>query len=123
MQKVVLDTNALLIPGRDKIDIFGEITSLVGSCEVIVPSFIVDELNRLAAGKGKTAEYAKVGLGLLSRTKIAQKNLTKAVDDALIDFAKEQEASVFTNDRELKQKLDAAGVPVIFWRQRRYAQK
>ena len=123
MQKVVLDTNALLIPGRDKIDIFEEIISLIGSCEVIVPSFVVDELNRLASGSGKTAEYAKVGLGLLSRATVVRQILSKPVDDALIDFAKETNASVFTNDRELKQKLDAAAVPVIYWRQRRYVRK
>ena len=121
MQKVVLDTNALLIPGRDKVDIFEEITALVGSYEAIVPSVVVDEWNRLASGKGKAAEYAKVGLGLLFKATVVPRGISKPVDDALVDFARENNASVFTNDRELKQKLESAGVPVIYWRQRRYA--
>ena len=123
MQKVVLDTNALLIPGKDKVDIFEEISSLIGSYEAVVPSFVVDELNKLASGKGKTAEYAKVGIGLLFKATVVPQGTSKSVDDALVDFAKKINASVFTNDRELKQKLEATGVPVIYWRQKRYAQK
>jgi len=67
-KEVIVDTNALLIPGIFGIDIFEELERL-GYLRVIVPKAVVNELNQLrrrSAGlKGKERMAANVGYSLI----------------------------------------------------------
>lgn len=116
MKKVLLDTNVLLLPGAQKIDIFEELAALLGSYEAIVPSFVKSELNGLAQGQGKAAESAKIALGLLGRATVVQVEKSGTVDNSIVQYAKANNLTVFTNDSALKKKLDEAEIQVIFFR-------
>ena len=116
MKKVLLDTNILLLPGAQKIDIFEELATLLGSYEAIVPSFVKSELNGLAQGQGKAAEAAKIALSLLNRATIVEAEKSGSVDNSIVQYAKAHKVAVFTNDHALKKRLDAAGIEVIFLR-------
>ena len=63
--KVVLDTNALMVPEQFGVDIFSELLRL-GYAEWLVPASVLGELRSLAtrADKGKDKIAARVALGL-----------------------------------------------------------
>ncbi len=119
--KIVLDTNALMVPVQLGVDIFSDLTTLDFD-EFIVPSGVVRELERLASsGKGADQNAARVAISLLDRCKIVE--TTGNVDDAILALAARIGAAVLTNDAELKTRLRDTGVSVVYVRQRSYLVK
>ena len=51
--KVLLDTNALMMPAQFSIDLFDELRQLVGSFEPLVLGSVVGELTAISSGKGR----------------------------------------------------------------------
>jgi len=117
--KVMLDTNALMVPEQFGVDIFAELERL-GYHQFLVPVPVLRELSGLAAfaDSGKDRFAAKVGLALAERCEAVE--ASGEADQSLLDLALERNVSVFTNDKELKKKLSSKGVTVIHLRQRRY---
>jgi rRNA-processing protein FCF1 len=117
--KVLLDTNALMVPEQFGVDIFSEMLRL-GYAEHLVPGPVQRELNYLTkkADKGLDKLAAKVGLGLAERCKIISSE--DDADQALENLAVRENAAVFTNDKELKKRLIRKGITVIYLRQGRY---
>ncbi|MCK4928483.1 MAG: DNA-binding protein [Methanosarcinales archaeon] len=112
--KVIIDTNAFMVPVQFGVDIFKELNRL-GFDEFIVPSGVVRELTalkKLAKGKDKLA--ANTGMTLTS--KCAEVMTEGTVDDAIIELAIEQEAAVLTNDIELKKRLCSKDITVVYLR-------
>ena len=108
MQKVVLDTNALLLPFERSINIDAQLRSLLGECQTFVPGPIVGELKR------SPSKHASAALRLLSRYTIED---TVAVgDNAVIELAERLGAYVVTNDRLLISKLRQRRIKVILLR-------
>lgn len=112
MQKVVLDTNALLMPFEHSLNIDLELQRLIGECEIHVPAPVIGELRR---SKNK---HAKAALDLARKYRI---DLTdRQGDDAVVELASRLNAFVVTNDKYLISKLSARGIKVIVLRSRNH---
>jgi rRNA-processing protein FCF1 len=118
--KVIIDTNALMVPEQFGVDIFSELQRL-GYVQWIVPAQVLGELRSLAtkADKGRDKIAARVALGL------AEQCNTIGIDNFDADIAIEklaisEGAAVFTNDKALKKRLFSKGITVIYLRQERY---
>ncbi len=116
--KVLLDANALMVPGQFGVDVFGELERL-GYRRLLVPRPVLSELVALArlAGSRRDRTAARIGLALAEGCEIME--ASGEADDRLVDLALETGSAVFTNDKELKKKLSTRGVTVIHLRQRR----
>jgi rRNA-processing protein FCF1 len=116
--KVLLDTNALMVPGQFGVDVFGELERL-GYRRFLVLRPILSELVALAslADSRRDRTAARIGLALAEGCEIVE--ASGDADDCLVDLALETGSAVFTNDKELKKKLSTRGVTVIHLRQRR----
>ncbi len=110
--KVILDTNALLMPFQFKVDIEKELDRILGTYELLVPSSVIHELELL---KDK---HAKPALKLARRFRTIE--VDEKGDKAIIKLAEELNAMVVTNDKNLRNDLEEVGVKVIFLRQKSY---
>ncbi len=120
--KVIADSNALFIPLEFKIDIFDELSRLLNrNYELILLSPVKRELETLTQKSSpKTRKNAAFALTLaekLTYVKIPEKP-NEPTDDAIIRIAKQWKTPVFTNDKQLRQKLRDISVPVIYLRQK-----
>lgn len=117
--KVLLDTNALMMPEQFGVDIFSELERL-GYFDYIVPTAVVRELRAVSkfAERGKDKRAASVALGLLSRCRVV--NADGVADDVLERLASETGAAVLTGDKELRKRLSKRGITVIYLRQSQY---
>lgn len=118
--KVILDTNALMVPEQFGVEIFSELERL-GYTECLVPASVLAELRALAsrADKGRDKVAARVALGLAQRCRLMGEGKMDA-DAAIERLAHDENAAVFTNDRALKKRLSSNGITVIYLRQERY---
>jgi rRNA-processing protein FCF1 len=115
-QKVIIDTNGLMIPGQFGLDIFSELQQL-GFDSYFVAAACVRELENIkASGRGKDKMAAKLALSLLDRCTIIEK--TGYADDVIQEMAIGMKASVLTNDVELKKRLCSKGVTIVYLRDR-----
>jgi uncharacterized protein len=110
--KVVLDTNALLIPFESGIRLEAELERLFGTYEAIVPEAVMLELAHIASqGKGQRAANARMALSLASR--YSYRPVSGRGDSAVLSIAKKEKAYLFTNDRELLNRAFAEGLGVV----------
>jgi len=126
-KRVIVDTNALLIPGTFRIDIYEELKDM-GYLEIIIPEAVIKELEALSKseGKGRTKKAAQIGHQLVlrhlansgSRVFIERKDRSadSDTDSEIIRVAKMQDAAVLTNDAELRRRLHQEGIPTVFLR-------
>jgi len=120
--KFLLDANFLLLPGKFKADIFSELAKF-GRPELYTLDLIVKELEKIAAGKGRDAGYARLGLELIRKKRIrVLKTTGKSADLALEQTALKGNFTLCTQDRALIKKLRGRA-PVIYLRQRKYLVK
>jgi len=110
IRTVLLDTNALLMPFQFRLNLDREIERLLGSVEILVPSCVIDELDRIVAKEAKGAR------SLAEKYRIVQ--VKNAGDEGILEAALEQRAAVITNDQELIEVLRKSSVPVIRMRER-----
>ena len=120
--KVILDSNALFVPLKFKIDIFEELKRLLNrNLEFILLSPVKRELEMLA-----TKDFPKIRSEALFALKLAEKckyvpledDQKLTTDDAIVKVAENWNSPVFTNDRQLKLRLRDISVPVIYVRQK-----
>jgi rRNA-processing protein FCF1 len=137
-KSVIVDTNALLIPGEFGVDIFAELERL-GYTSIIVPREVLNELETLrgrANLKGKERRAAAVGYALLqdyvrdtksSRERCGCTILLEAeleeegesdTDTTIILLAARRGAAVLTNDEVLRRRLTDAGIVTVYLRGR-----
>ncbi|MDI6886377.1 MAG: PIN domain-containing protein [archaeon] len=137
-KEVIVDTNALLIPGEFGVDIFDELERL-GYLHIIVPRVVLKELERLRKSlglKGKEKRAANVGYSLIQRYTHAavqrEERVTirsrisieeaegeeeeKDTDEIITALALERKAAVLTNDEKLRTKLSQAGIVTVYLR-------
>ena len=116
---VILDTSAILTPFEFSINLEQEIQKLIGSFYIVVPKQIEQELVTFSKHKeGKKSQMAKAALQLIKNYEIIYSDEKKA-DDAILQLAKETNAIVVTNDRELRKRLKKIQISVIFLRARK----
>ena len=120
--KVILDSNALLVPLQFKIDVFSDLERLLNrSFEVILLSPVKRELEALARkGSPKMRKNASYALKLAKKCRYVEVDFpaSELTDDVIVKIAEEWKSPVFTNDRKLKQRLRDISVPVIYVRQK-----
>ncbi len=117
--KVVLDSNFLMIPFQFNLDVFQEIEYLLQKkVDFIVPSAVKSELTGISARGGEGAAEASLALQLASRCRVVEVTLdeNETVDDAIVKSSQKLGAVVATTDIELKKRLRAINVPVVYLR-------
>jgi len=120
--KIIIDTNFLFVPAQFRLDIFEEMTKLLGQhVEAIILSPTLQELEKLAKSKSpKTRKNATLGLEIAKKCKIVEveRKGGESNDNLIVRIATESKSPVATNDGELRRKLRKAGVAVVFLRQK-----
>ncbi len=118
--KVLLDTNALLMPVQFGIDLYDELQALFGDFEPVTLEEVVGELSGLSRGRGRDATAARVGLAMARRsTVVPSGSSADRVDDRVIEYARREGCTVVTNDRKLRNALLREGVDVVSMRRAR----
>lgn len=123
MKILILDTNFLMLPYTENLDVFEELNRLVvDENSLATLSGVVDELkkiidNRESKGRDKTA--ARIALQLIEKKEVKVIESHGRVDDQIIDYArKNRDTIVCTNDKKLKKKLAEIDIPVAYIRDR-----
>ena len=134
-KKVIVDTNALLIPGEFGVDIFEELERL-GYGHIIVPEAVLSELDRLRQRpdlKGKEKRAAKIGHSLVLKyvheehdgcmvtinkeeEESGGQERERDVDELIVKMALTLKAAVLTSDEPLRRKLSKAGIATVYLR-------
>ncbi|MEM3341816.1 MAG: hypothetical protein QW728_03905 [Thermoplasmata archaeon] len=138
---VLLDSNALFLPFKFKLDVKEGLLSLLGACDILVPDFILKEIQTMIKHKVEFAKAAYTYAGRFPvldfeklikerdfdlsaaggkrkrwRTDIAPQEHALDADSKLVITGVLLKAYVLTNDNKLKKRLRSAGVPVIYLR-------
>ena len=110
----IIDTNFFLIPHQFGLDIISELNKLLDDYGVLTTSSaIVRELNEIGKGKGKTGVAARFALKIIETNKIKIVEAEGNADAWIINYAKENNAIVCTNDINLKRKLKETRIKII----------
>ncbi len=118
--KVLLDTNAFLLPVQFGIDLVRELEGIFGACELLTLEEVVRELRRISTGRGRDAAAARVGLGLAGHcTLLPSPEPPGDVDGDVIRVAEEKGCVVVTNDRAVRDALLGRGLGVVTLRGRK----
>ena len=100
------------------VDLAAELTRLLGSYHLVIPTSVVQELTRLSQqGDGLKNRNAKAGLTLIKDIEQIEIHDLKG-DDAVFSLAKQLQGIVVTNDRNLRLQLKEQSLPVIFLRKK-----
>ncbi|RJT02711.1 twitching motility protein PilT [Halococcus sp. IIIV-5B] len=111
--RVLMDTNALMMPIECDVRVFDELERLLTNPELLVPRAVLDELDELAGSHGEEAVAASVGRDLAERCSPLD-HREEYADDACVELATDRRCDlVCTNDRPLRDRLLETGVPVI----------
>ncbi len=110
-----------MIPAQFHVDILTELGRIIPHYKLVVPSFVIDELQKIkkrSRGKDKTAAAVALKIAMSPEIKIINVNLGKKerVDDALLRISN----VLCTNDIELKKRAINKGIAVIYLRQKKY---
>jgi rRNA-processing protein FCF1 len=120
--KIILDANALFVPLQFKTDIFEELKKLLN--RNIEPTVLFStrvELERIARqGLPETRKKAAYALKLAEKCRLLKvaKGKEISTDDLIVQVASKYKYPVFTNDRQLRNRLRDINVPVIYVRQK-----
>ncbi|HXY12116.1 MAG TPA: twitching motility protein PilT [Thermoplasmata archaeon] len=110
---VLLDANALLLPVRARFPLRAEVERLLPGARLVVPSSVVEEVDRLVARGVPGARAAAA----LARSFLVVPAEGRG-DQAILDLAVRRRAYVVTADRALAARLSAAGLVVLVPRDR-----
>lgn len=120
--KVILDSNFLLIPSQFQLDIFEELTGLLGQrLDPVVLSTTYEELVRIAeGGVPKMRRQASLALRLAEKCRLVtvERSFEETNDDVVVRVATKWKCPVATNDRMLRRRLRDLNVAVVYMRQR-----
>jgi len=110
-----------MIPHQFRVDIVSELRRLFPTHELIVPSFVIGELEGIRRHSGGDARIAaSIGLALARRPpfRVVDEKLREgeSVDDALLRISD----VLCTADRELRERARSQGIPVVYLRQKKY---
>ncbi len=111
---VILDTNILIYSASQPFDIAHSLEQRSLN-SVLVPSFVISELESLSRGTGKRSKVAALALRIASQFKTIRASVDgRTVDDKLENLATRGGYIVATADSPLRRRLLAVGVPVIY---------
>ena len=117
-----MDSNFLLVPSQFRLDIFEELTALLGQrIDPVVLSPTYEELVKMGErGAPKMRRYASLALMLTKKCRLVpvERSAEESTDDVITRIAAEWKTPVATNDRDLRRRLRDVGVAVIYLRQK-----
>ena len=120
--KIILDANALFVPVQFNIDILEELKKLLNrNFEPILLSPTRQEIERIAVeGSTEMRKQAEYALKLAQNCTFleVQQERGTPTDDLIVQVASKHKYAVFTNDRQLRNRLRDINVPVIYVRQK-----
>ena len=120
--RIILDANALFVPVQFKIDLLEELKKLLNrNFEPILLSPTRRELERIKVqGSSEMRKQAEYALKLAEKCTLleAQQEKNTPTDDLIVQVASKLKYAVFTNDRQLRNRLRDINVPVIYVRQK-----
>ena len=136
--RVALDTSALMMPVELDVRLFDELDRLLDSgprpmddapgdaaitdeagYQPVAPQPVLEELRRLAEKGGTEGTAASVGHDLATERCLPVDTEESYADDALAELAQEGVVdAVVTNDRPLRERVLAEGIPVLALRGR-----
>ncbi|MBI2650978.1 hypothetical protein HYX01_00730 [Candidatus Woesearchaeota archaeon] len=122
MEKILLDTNFLLLPYQFKVDIFTQIDRIMLDYKLFVLDKTIDELKSiLLQQKGKDKDAAKIALKLVSLKNIGilKTDSNKKTDEIIAEVSFKEGFVVATQDKELRQRLREKNIPVIILRKKK----
>jgi len=118
---VLFDTNFLMVPLRFGVDVETEIKTLLEApVRIVVPRTVIDEVTYLEeSSKPSLRQEFLFAKKLAERFETLQNSLLpgESVDDSILRAAVEGGYVVATTDSQLKRKLRAAGIGVVYLRQ------
>ncbi len=119
-RRVLIDSSAVMACVEDGCDFYGSLGEVLeGEVELLVPHPVLEELRRLAGGRGRRGRLARLALALLlgGGPEWVAVRVVKAegasVDEAILRLAAEQGACILTADRELASRARALGLPTL----------
>jgi len=118
---VVLDTNILMLLAHG-VRVFDDISeALEAKPRFVVIKPVYNELRKLAnSSEAKTRRNAEFVLSVVEKLCEVVDYMAKngeTVDDAIIQYALENNAIVATNDRELRRRLRSLNIPEAYLRE------
>ena len=119
--KVLLDTNALMIPGSFKVDIFSELEKF-GVPELYTLDSIIAELAKIIKLGGRDAKAAKLALMLIEKKNVKVLPSKLSITDKELERLS-SDYIVCTLDKELINKLQSKNKQVIRLVQKKYLEK
>jgi rRNA-processing protein FCF1 len=125
MKKIIIDTNFLLIPFMNKVDIFSELERIIiEDYKVFILDKTINELNNLYEKEsGKTKQAVKFALSLINVKQpdiIETEKNRKDADWEIISLCKKEDYMVATQDKLLREQLKLLGRKTIVLRQKKY---
>ena len=113
MVDIICDTSFLIVLASKPIKKLDVLENNIGKINFIVPSVVIDELNKLVStASAKKANAAKLALELTKRFKTIDLQ-GESADETIIDYASKHRCYVATIDKALKNKLKSDGIDVI----------
>ena len=121
MRKVYLDANFVLKSIEWKIDLFGELRRVLDFVyEVVVLDRVVEELHKYREHGGKKKSVANIATVALAMNNVKIVKTKGGHTDTLIVKLATKKDVVATQDRGLKTRLKAKGVPLVSIRKKQY---
>ncbi|MBI4149533.1 hypothetical protein HY491_03735 [Candidatus Woesearchaeota archaeon] len=106
MQRIILDTNFLLIPGQFHVDIFSELGRLFGSYQAAVLQGSIAELQQvMQAGSGRDKRAASLALQLIKTKALKILKAPHLPVDELLRRKSGEGFLIATQDRALQRQL------------------
>lgn len=105
--EIILDTNALILQFKEKLHLEDELQRLLGKYEIIIPSSVIKELEKLSEGNQNAMAALKYA------QKFKKIDVEGKGDNSIIDLAERLGCYVLTNDKELIKRLKNKGIKVI----------
>ncbi|MFH1257239.1 MAG: PIN domain-containing protein [Candidatus Diapherotrites archaeon] len=117
---VALDANMLLAVEQFRVDLKEGLKNIFGGkIEVVVPTQVMEELERLGGKEKKLQRAASVAEKVLKQLNAVEKKVdARNADEALL-LLSEKGYIVATNDWELKKKIMKKGGKVLHLRQKK----
>ncbi len=111
---VILDTNFLLVPFQFKINVIKELDYLIEvSHKFVISSQTIAELDKLGKSRSKNGIAARLAKKILESNPIEVIKNDQHVDDWIVEYAKEHNAIVATNDALLRKRLRPFKIKVV----------
>ncbi len=110
---VVIDTSSIIFGFSKKVDVFERIREEFPGYEIIMPSGVLGELEKIGKEKMKESVNARYALGVIGKLGLRVVPSYAYVDRWILEKADGMGCTVCTNDGELRKKLAAMGVKVV----------